>query len=78
MESMKTCRKQAFVGKGTVVFIWTTLPYRAEWRYTIVAHKMIAMDARVILARISIFPVRPSAQEYAPLAPITKRSWMPS
>jgi SagB-type dehydrogenase family enzyme len=39
------CRKQAFVGKGAVVFIWTTLPYRAEWRYTIVAHKMIAMDA---------------------------------
>ncbi len=41
----KACRKQAFVGKGAVVFIWTTLPYRAEWRYTIVAHKMIAMDA---------------------------------
>jgi len=42
---IQACRKQAFVGKGAVVFIWTTLPYRAEWRYTIVAHKMIAMDA---------------------------------
>jgi SagB-type dehydrogenase family enzyme len=41
----KACRKQAFVGKGALVFIWTTLPYRAEWRYSIVAHKMIAMDA---------------------------------
>lgn len=41
----KACRKQAFVGKGAVVFIWTTLPYRAEWRYSIVAHKMIALDA---------------------------------
>lgn len=39
------CRNQAFVGKGAVVFIWTALPYRAEWRYTIVAHKMIALDA---------------------------------
>ena len=41
----RACRKQAFVGKGAVVFIWTTLPYRAEWRYSIVAHKMIALDA---------------------------------
>ncbi len=28
-----------------MVFIWATLPYRAEWRYIVVAHKMIAMDA---------------------------------
>jgi SagB-type dehydrogenase family enzyme len=41
----RACRKQAFVGKGAVVFIWTALPYRAEWRYSIVAHKMIALDA---------------------------------
>lgn len=41
----KACRKQAFVGKGAVVFIWTTLPYRAEWLYSIVAHKVIALDA---------------------------------
>jgi len=39
------CLKQAFVGKGAVVFVWTALPYRAEWRYTVVAHKMIALDA---------------------------------
>ena len=41
----RACLKQAFVGKGAVVFIWTAIPYRAEWRYTIVAHKMIALDA---------------------------------
>lgn len=41
----RACRKQAFVGKGAVVFIWTTIPYRAEWRYSIVAHKLIALDA---------------------------------
>lgn len=39
------CRKQAFVGNGAVIFIWTALPYRSEWRYSIVAHKMIAIDA---------------------------------
>lgn len=44
-KTAQACLKQAFVGKGAVVFIWTALPYRAEWRYTILAHKMIAMDA---------------------------------
>ena len=39
------CRGQAFVGQGAVVFIWTVIPYRAEWRYSMVAPKMIALDA---------------------------------
>lgn len=39
------CLNQPFVGEGAVVFIWTAIPYRAEWRYSIVAHKMIAIDA---------------------------------
>jgi SagB-type dehydrogenase family enzyme len=39
------CRGQVFVGEGAVVFIWTVIPYRAEWRYSFVAHKMMAMDA---------------------------------
>lgn len=39
------CRGQTFVGEGAVVFIWTVIPYRAEWRYSFVAHKMVAMDA---------------------------------
>jgi len=39
------CREQAFCGDSAVVFIWTAIPYRAEWRYSIIAHKMIAIDS---------------------------------
>jgi SagB-type dehydrogenase family enzyme len=28
-----------------VVFIWTVVPYRTEWRYNILSHKPIALDA---------------------------------
>jgi SagB-type dehydrogenase family enzyme len=37
--------QQAFLGKAPVTFIWTTIPYRMEWRYHIAAHKVIAIDA---------------------------------
>ncbi len=36
---------QVFLGKAPVTFIWTTIPYRMEWRYDIAAHKVIAIDA---------------------------------
>ncbi len=36
---------QDFAGKSAVTFIWTTLPYRMEWRYDAAAHKVIALDA---------------------------------
>jgi SagB-type dehydrogenase family enzyme len=36
---------QTFVGRAAVVFIWTTIPYRMEWRYALAAHKVIALDA---------------------------------
>jgi SagB-type dehydrogenase family enzyme len=36
---------QPFLGKAGVTFIWTTIPYRMEWRYGIAAHKVIAIDA---------------------------------
>jgi SagB-type dehydrogenase family enzyme len=39
------CHGQEFVGHGAVVFIWTTIPYRSEWRYSLLAHKAIAMDS---------------------------------
>lgn len=39
------CCGQGFVGEGAVVFIWTAIPYRMEWRYTVRAHKTIALDA---------------------------------
>ena len=35
---------QMFVGRGAVVFCWIAIPYRTEWRYTILAHKFIAID----------------------------------
>ncbi len=35
---------QMFVGKGAVIFCWVAIPYRSEWRYTILAHKFIAVD----------------------------------
>jgi SagB-type dehydrogenase family enzyme len=39
------CRGQEFVGEAAAVFVWTVIPYRSEWRYEVVAPKMIALDA---------------------------------
>ncbi|KPK87647.1 MAG: thioester oxidase [Bacteroides sp. SM23_62_1] len=36
---------QDFVGNAPAVFIWTTIPYRMEWRYGEAAHKAILLDA---------------------------------
>ncbi len=36
---------QGFVGEAAVVFVWTVIPYRSEWRYSARAHKVIALDA---------------------------------
>lgn len=36
---------QHFVAKGAVVFVWTTVPYRMEWRYLEAAHRVILLDA---------------------------------
>jgi SagB-type dehydrogenase family enzyme len=44
-EINEICYGQKFVGGGAVVFIWATIPYRTEWRYSAVAHKDIAMEA---------------------------------
>jgi SagB-type dehydrogenase family enzyme len=35
---------QKFVGTAPVIFCWTAVPYRTEWRYTILSHKFIAVD----------------------------------
>ena len=39
------CCGQKFIGEGAVVFAWTSVPYRMEWRYGILSHKVIALDA---------------------------------
>jgi len=36
---------QKFSGNCAAVFVWSTLPYRAEWRYDISAQKGILLDA---------------------------------
>jgi len=40
--------KEALMGQGetaAVAFLWTAVPYRTEWRYSILSHKFIALDA---------------------------------
>ncbi|MCD4776810.1 MAG: SagB/ThcOx family dehydrogenase [Candidatus Aegiribacteria sp.] len=39
------CLGQAFCGKCAVTFVWSVIPYRTEWRYGPVSHKIIAIDA---------------------------------
>jgi len=36
---------QPYPGASAVTFIWTAIPYRMEWRYSLAAHKVIAIDA---------------------------------
>jgi SagB-type dehydrogenase family enzyme len=36
---------QKFVGSSAVVFAWSCVPYRAEWRYMEYAHKSMLLDA---------------------------------
>ena len=36
---------QKFAGSSAVTFIWTTIPYRMEWRYAEASYKVIALDA---------------------------------
>ena len=36
---------QTFVGEAAVVFIWSCIPYRSEWRYDVAAHKTMLLDA---------------------------------
>ena len=39
------CFGQKFAGDSAATFIWTTIPYRMEWRYGDTSHKVIALDA---------------------------------
>jgi SagB-type dehydrogenase family enzyme len=38
------CNGQSFVGEGAVVFIWSVIPYRTEWRYGHLSGRAILMD----------------------------------
>ncbi|MBN2054748.1 SagB/ThcOx family dehydrogenase [bacterium] len=39
------CCGQRFIADAGVVFIWTALPYRTEWRYMEYGEKFVALDA---------------------------------
>ncbi len=41
----RACFDQKYAGSGAVTFVWTTIPYRMEWRYSLSAHRVILMDA---------------------------------
>ncbi len=36
---------QGQLWNAAAVFVWAAVPYRMEWRYSIVSHKVIALDA---------------------------------
>ena len=36
---------QEFIGKSAVVFAWAAIPYKTEWRYSIVSYKDILIEA---------------------------------
>ena len=36
---------QSWAAKANVVFYWSMVPYRAEWRYGIYAHRVALIDA---------------------------------
>jgi SagB-type dehydrogenase family enzyme len=38
-------KQYSFVGKGAVVFCWVAIPYRMEWRHSVLASKFIALEA---------------------------------
>jgi SagB-type dehydrogenase family enzyme len=44
MRTGLACFGQSFVGRGAVTFVWATIPYRMEWRYGPLAHRVILMD----------------------------------
>jgi SagB-type dehydrogenase family enzyme len=45
VDDVHTGTNEQYVHDSAVVFIWTAIPYRSEWRYGLLAHKMIAQDS---------------------------------
>jgi len=39
------CYGQEFVKNSAVIFVWTAVPYRTEWRYAMVSYKSILLEA---------------------------------
>jgi SagB-type dehydrogenase family enzyme len=45
IENFYKATNEQFTDESSVIFIWTAIPYRTEWRYGPLAHKMIAQDS---------------------------------
>ena len=39
------CNHQGFISRSAVTFIWTAIPYRTEWRYSLMTPKLVNLDA---------------------------------
>jgi SagB-type dehydrogenase family enzyme len=44
-EETHVATRGQFLRQSAVVFIWTVIPYRTEWRYTFLSPKIIAQDS---------------------------------
>jgi len=44
-KAASACLGQDFIAAAAVTFFWTAIPARMEWRYSLAAHKVIAVDA---------------------------------
>ena len=44
-EIAEGCLGQTFAGRAPLCFIWSAVPYRTEWRYSVLSPKIIAIDA---------------------------------
>jgi SagB-type dehydrogenase family enzyme len=45
IQTAGACSNQNFVAQSAVTLIWTALPYRTEWRYALMAPKLVNLDA---------------------------------
>lgn len=39
------CYDEPLIGAAGAVFLWSAVPYRTEWKYAYLAHRMIALEA---------------------------------
>lgn len=43
-----------FIKEASAVFIWSAIPYRSEWRYTVAAAKLVALDVGHVCQNLHI------------------------
>ena len=45
LSRMKNEDYKKFIAQPAAIFVWAVIPYRTEWRYSIISDKIIALDA---------------------------------